>query len=181
MVIASTADERAKGRALGADAWGLKPIGREWLRETLWHVVLRSRIKRILLVDDDLAPRTLLKVMLTPHVATVMEAGNGRQALELFEREGADFMIVDLVMPVMGGMELLQKLREMRAGALLPVLVCTSRVLDARERETLLSFDVAVISKSDLSHEVLCDTMLRTLARAGRNEPADRMSDAGAA
>ena len=181
VVVASTADERAKGRALGADAWGVKPIGREWLRETLWHVVLRSRIKRVLLVDDDIAPRTLLKVMLTPHVGTVMEAGNGRQALELLDKEGADFMIVDLVMPVMGGIEMLQKLRETRAGALLPTIVCTSRELDARDRETLLSLDVAAISKSDLSHEVLCDAILRTLGRlSGADAMANRL-DAGAA
>ena len=74
-----------------------------------------------------------------------------------------------------------QKLRETRAGAMLPTIVCTSRDLDARDRETLLSLDVAAISKSDLSHEVLCDAILRTLGRvSGADSMANRL-DAGAA
>src|SRR6185503_6063209 len=86
VIVVSNGNERAKGRALGADAWGVKPIHREWLLETLHHVVLQARVRRVLLVDDDLAPRTLLKVMLAPHCETIMEADDGQQALQLFER-----------------------------------------------------------------------------------------------
>jgi len=165
VVVVSTANERAKGRAVGADAWGVKPIHREWLLETLRHVVLRTRVKRVLIVDNDLAPRTLLKIMLAPHCETVMEAADGQQAIELFEREGADLVISDLLMPVMNGMELVERLRASLAGALLPVVICTSHDPSPEEHDALLAMDAAFLSKSDLARDAVFDVVLNALAR----------------
>jgi len=180
VVVASTADERAKGTALGADAWGVKPIGREWLRDTLTRVVLQSRIERLLLIDDDIAPRTLLKVMLSPHCGVIMEAADGLQGLELFSREGADLVIVDLSMPVMGGLNMLRRLREMREGALVPVLVCSSKELSSEESDELLALDAGFLSKSDLARDQVFDALLRLLGRSAKPSLADeRLLDAG--
>ena len=182
VVVVSTANERAKGRALGADAWGVKPIHREWLRETLCHVILQHRIKRVLLVDDDLAPRTLLKVMLAPHCEAIIEAADGAQALSLFERGGADLVISDLRMPGMDGLALVDRLRALPAGALLPIVICTSLDPSSAERESLLAMDAILLSKSDLSRDAVFDTILNALAlHAVRNLPAVSALDAEAA
>jgi CheY-like chemotaxis protein len=181
VVVVSTANERAKGRALGADAWGVKPIHREWLLETLRHVILQSRTKRVLLVDDDVSPRTLLKVMLAPHCESIMEAADGRQALELFEREGADLVITDLVMPLMDGFELIERLRALPAGALVPIVVCTSHDPTPAQREALLALEAMLLSKSDLSRDAVFDTALNALAlRAVRNPEGAPALDAEA-
>ena len=173
VVVVSTANERAKGRALGADAWGVKPIHREWLLETLRHVVMQSRARRVLIVDDDLAPRTLLKVMLAPHCEAVIEAADGLEALERFEREGADLVITDVLMPGMDGLRLAERLRALPAGALLPIVICTSQDPTPQQRDALLALDASLLSKSDLTRDAVFDVILQTLARyAPRTAPA---------
>lgn len=66
---------------------------------------------RVLIVDDDkLARKGLISIMpWSDHGMTVVgEAANGAKALEFMERHEVDLMFVDLSMPVMSGMELLQ-------------------------------------------------------------------------
>ncbi len=65
----------------------------------------------ILVVDDRWENRSVLFNMLTPIGFTVLEAENGRQALEKALQHQPDAVITDLVMPVMNGLELTQELR----------------------------------------------------------------------
>lgn len=67
----------------------------------------------ILLVDDEPHIRKyvglILKSIGTP---TLLEAANGREALEIFQREQPDLVLLDVNMPLMDGIETLKKLRE---------------------------------------------------------------------
>lgn len=68
----------------------------------------------ILLVDDEVLIREMGQALLEDHGYQVFVAENGKQALEIYEREQANIQLVilDVVMPVMGGKETLQKLLE---------------------------------------------------------------------
>ena len=68
----------------------------------------------ILLAEDEGAVRGLVERILRNHGYTVLSAGNGREALELAARNDDGFALVisDLVMPEMGGRELVERLRE---------------------------------------------------------------------
>lgn len=67
----------------------------------------------ILLVDDEAHIRKyvglILKTIGTP---TLLEAGNGQDAVEIYRREQPDLVLLDVNMPVMDGIETLKKLRE---------------------------------------------------------------------
>ncbi|WP_168118555.1 response regulator [Paenibacillus sp. HB172176] len=70
---------------------------------------------RVLIVDDDkLARKGLISIMPWSNhdMVVVGEAANGAKALEFMERHEVDLMFVDLSMPVMSGMELLQVARQ---------------------------------------------------------------------
>ncbi|MDQ6423082.1 response regulator [Paenibacillus sp. LHD-117] len=70
---------------------------------------------RVLIVDDDkLARKGLISMMPWSNhdMVVVGEAANGAKALEFMERHEVDLMFVDLSMPVMSGMELLQVARQ---------------------------------------------------------------------
>ncbi len=90
---------------------------------------------RVLVVDDSSVMRAMivrtLRVSGLP-VASSVEAGNGREALELLERETVDLALVDLNMPVMGGEELIDRLRLNPATAHMRVVVVSSDHTDAR-------------------------------------------------
>ena len=67
---------------------------------------------RILLIDDDAAVRHMLRLTLTHFGHTVIEARDGKEGLELFERSNADLVLTDIVMPEKEGLEVLMELRK---------------------------------------------------------------------
>lgn len=80
---------------------------------------------RIVIADDHEAVREGLRWMLRAEgtVDVVGEAGNGRELLTILETTGCDAVLLDLSMPVMGGLEVLAALNV--AGRLLPIVVLT--------------------------------------------------------
>ncbi|MFA6289205.1 MAG: response regulator [Opitutaceae bacterium] len=69
---------------------------------------------RILLIDDDDAFRTMLRLTLVHFGHTVIEARNGAEGLALFPDANADLVITDIVMPETEGLEVLMELRKHR-------------------------------------------------------------------
>ncbi|MDH7479946.1 MAG: sigma-54 dependent transcriptional regulator, partial [Syntrophomonadaceae bacterium] len=70
------------------------------------------REKKILVVDDEESVRRLLQTVLKKEGYKTETAENGEAALRMIERQHYDMAIIDVRMPVMGGMELFQVLRE---------------------------------------------------------------------
>ena len=66
---------------------------------------------RILVVDDDPDIRALARLALTQDGHVVIEASSGREALALMEAEAPDLLVLDLLMPEQGGLEVLGILR----------------------------------------------------------------------
>jgi DNA-binding response OmpR family regulator len=66
---------------------------------------------RVLLIDDDNAVRDMLRLTLDQLGHTVVEAGNGREGLELFQQSSFDLLITDIVMPEKEGLEVLMEVR----------------------------------------------------------------------
>jgi CheY-like chemotaxis protein len=67
---------------------------------------------RILLIDDDDAVRTILYLTLVHYGHDVVEAGNGKEGLDLFKGSSFDLVITDIVMPEKEGFEVLMKIRK---------------------------------------------------------------------
>ena len=66
---------------------------------------------RILVVDDELQMRQMLRQALECRGHTIDEAADGREALRHFDRQRPDLVITDLVMPEKEGIETIQALR----------------------------------------------------------------------
>lgn len=78
----------------------------------------------LLIADDDVTLRKLLRDILKKQGFTVTEAANGREAIDLFfGRETFDLVILDVMMPVYDGWEVLE---EIRAHSDVPVLMLTA-------------------------------------------------------
>ncbi len=81
---------------------------------------------KVLVVDDGLMNRTLLRHHLGEMGHLVDEAENGRQALDMIEAVQFDLVLLDLTMPEMDGHEVLQVLRHKALLGTLPVVVISS-------------------------------------------------------
>jgi len=80
----------------------------------------------VLVVDDEADTRETLRKAVEMVGCTALLAANGADALRLLRERKPCLMILDLLMPVMTGEELLDILREQSALAQLPVLISTS-------------------------------------------------------
>ena len=83
-----------------------------------------TRPVQILLVDDEVSIQRAMTPLLRSLGYTVSVAGTGRQALEIFERERPDLVILDLGLPDMDGSEICRQVRE-RAET--PILILSAR------------------------------------------------------
>jgi CheY-like chemotaxis protein len=70
--------------------------------------------KIILVVDDEKNTRELLREILLGEGYQVVEAEDGEKALEIIQKQKIDLIITDRSMPVLGGLELLQRLKRDR-------------------------------------------------------------------
>ncbi|CAB3630877.1 response regulator [Achromobacter pestifer] len=80
----------------------------------------------ILVADDSATMRMIVQATLTGAGWKVLTAGNGQEALEVAKNHPVDLVVSDWNMPVMGGLELIQGLREQDQYLDVPVLVLTT-------------------------------------------------------
>lgn len=67
--------------------------------------------KRVLVVDDEIAIARLVSLVIAETGAVVETASNGAEALQKISKNKPDLLVVDLIMPVMTGEELIQEIQ----------------------------------------------------------------------
>jgi CheY-like chemotaxis protein len=124
---------------------------------------------KILVVDDDDDVRTITRLSLTTVGGlTVVEASNGRSAVELALREQPDMILLDVMMPGMDGVETLAAIRSYSAIARTPIVFLTAKALQS-EIDRLMSFNVVAVFIKPFDPLTLAD-QLRAAARQVKPE-----------
>ncbi len=90
----------------------------------------------ILVADDFDAIRKWIAINLKRKGYIVLEASNGKEAVELAKETLPDLIIMDLEMPVMDGFSAMTKLREMNETRNVPVIACSSHDADGYRKES---------------------------------------------
>ncbi|TQV73177.1 response regulator [Aliikangiella marina] len=84
----------------------------------------------VLLVDDVAINRDLLNRVLKPLGFPIIEAGNGRQAVEVFKSQRPAIILMDVVMPEMDGIEATKKIRSLSGGDKVLIIAVTASAMD---------------------------------------------------
>ncbi len=90
---------------------------------------MKNKALKILAVDDDMINLKLLKSMLkkSSRVSDVIEAKNGADAIAVLKTQhDIDIILLDIIMPVMGGIEMLKVVRADNSLHHLPIIVLTT-------------------------------------------------------
>lgn len=91
--------------------------------------------KSILIVEDELRIRFLLRDYLIKEDFNVFEASNGEEGLYIFSTQKIDLILLDIMMPVMDGLTMLEKLRDVST---VPVILLTAK---GEEEDKLQGYD----------------------------------------
>ncbi len=97
----------------------------------------QSQFKLLLVEDNPLDGRLLKRTLKDQRQCEVYEAHTGEQAIEFLEQMAPDLIILDLMLPDMTGIELLEHLREHSIAQETPVILLTAKDLTRKERKIL--------------------------------------------
>ncbi|MGH7138030.1 MAG: response regulator, partial [Pirellulales bacterium] len=161
--IISIEDEQQRGLRLGALAALQKPVTRDALKEAFAHIsyFLDRQVKHLLVVEDDEAQRhSILELIGDGDVSTTAVA-TGAEALAALEQTVFDCMVVDLRLPDMSGLDLIQTMKRDSRFSDLPIVVYTGVELSAEEEARLKALSKCVIIKDAQSPgRLLAETAL---------------------
>ena len=124
---------------------------------------LPDGVSRVLLVDDSLENRELMRLLLSRQPLAVDEAGNGREAVDLFERNEYALVLMDIQMPTMDGYtatRMMRRIEERRALRRTPIVALTAHAYEADIRKCMEAGCDAHIAKPFKKK-----TLLQILAR----------------
>jgi PAS domain S-box-containing protein len=128
----------------------------------------------ILIADDDPAIRKLVAKMLVPAGYAVIEAGNGREAVDLVSRNPQiELLLTDLAMPDQEGIETIQRLRQ-----LYPQLkfIAMSGKFGKDMLEVATKFGAVAGLPKPIERQMLLDTVAKALATGSKTAPPKVMS-----
>jgi CheY-like chemotaxis protein len=111
----------------------------------MWNHYPRNM--RILLVEDAPFLRYAFGRLLRMHGFEVMEANDGREALDCVHDFRPELVVTDLMMPVMDGVELIQRLRADPTTADVPVLAITADASEQAEAKARAAGAVDFVTK----------------------------------
>jgi threonine synthase len=120
--------------------------------------VTSDRFPIIEIVDDHPDARRLIRrILQSQGNYTIIEAENGRDAIQIAQKELPDLIILDLMMPEIDGFSVLDALKEVPETAGIPVIVVTAKDLTAQELQRLEGRVHALKQKGEFMNDELAD------------------------
>ena len=109
--------------------------------------------KIILVVEDDVAYRKVVVEIIENAGYVVLEAGHGKEALEVLTDTHVDIVLADIKMPIMNGLDLLKEIQSLEEGRP-KVIMMTCYSIYTRD-EAIKAGAAALIEKTSLSEKIL--------------------------
>ena len=118
---------------------------------------------KIALIEDDIAIVQMYSMKFEAEGFDVVYANDGEQGLEVIKDFKPDLVLLDLMMPIMGGAEMLEKMRQEDWGKDIKVIVLTN-MGESEAPENLKDLNVeSFIVKADLTPKQVAEKVLETL------------------
>jgi len=169
-VLFYTLDDGERGSLLEID-YLTKPMSAADLADALARQGMkRETEKKILIVDDE--PQVLaMHARIVESQSTcfrVLQARNGREALEVIRQERPDLVLLDLMMPELDGFQVLEAMRREEMSRNIPVIVLTGQVLTEEDMARLNRGVASVLGKGLFSVQETLEHIEAALARRRR-------------
>jgi len=131
-------------------------------------MAITSRKSLILIADDRPSSRELLRLVLERAGYAVVEAEDGREAVEVARSQGPDLILLDLQMPVLDGYGVLAALRNETRFQDLPVLALTASAMRG-DREKILGAGFTDYLAKPAGPDVVREAVARLLGESAKD------------
>jgi signal transduction histidine kinase/CheY-like chemotaxis protein len=168
VIVVSSLPDSDRSLAAGATAYLSKPIDRRRLLDALGALDERQEGPiRVLVVDDEEVARYLMRQCLPAPAFEVTESRNGEDALRRARDERPDAIVLDVLMPDMNGLEVLEHLEREAETRSIPVVVATASDLEPQtiRRHRQVS---EVLSKANLTTDSLSQAVRAAVSGSRR-------------
>lgn len=119
---------------------------------------------KVLVVDDSRSDRKVIRYNFEWHGCQVVEASNGKQALEVAAAELPDLIISDCLMPVMDGFRFLHELKRFKHFSTVPFIFYSAIYTGGKEKELASSLGATALLEKPMRPDELWDEVGRILA-----------------
>ena len=169
-------DRKKESLELGAFDFIRKPVTMAAIAEALDKMedFIRRKLKKLLVVEDNKEQNTAIRELIGNGDVKSFSAYAGGEAYEMMKKERFDCIIIDLGLPDMSGMDLLEKIRGSAEFSRIPIVVYTGKDLDKKESARLSQLADTVVLKTADSRERLLDETILFLHRAESKLSRDR-------
>ncbi len=148
-IITTAINEKDRGVILEVKDFFDQPVTQEEILKLLPKSEFSKKIK-ILIVEDDEDTRCLFGTYFSDEGVVIQNAENGKEAIgHLQDGFMPDLILLDLMMPIMDGIEFFETIHNDSRYSKLPVAVVTSKELEKREYQYLNKEALAVLRKGD--------------------------------
>ncbi|BCL33629.1 response regulator [Nostoc sp. MS1] len=171
--ILSVDDREQQALQLGAITFLQKPVSPEILNQTLTDIktFIDRKVKRLLVIEDDAIQAQSIIDLIGNSDVQSMAVNTGSAALEIIRLQHFDCIVLDLGLPDMSGLELLEKIKQEPNLSKLPIIVYTGKEISRQEETQLRSLAESIIIKNVRSPERLLDETALFLHRVQANLP----------
>jgi len=168
--VISITDEPERALRQGALAFLTKPVPKELLNEAMGALkeFVDREVRTLLLVEDDEVQRRAVMDLVGGEDVQITEVGTGKDALAAVQGRHFDCMVLDLGLPDMSGLDLLNEMKKQsgaRSRPRVPVVVYTAKDLTRKEETQLKKLAQTIIVKDVRSPERLLDEVALFLHR----------------
>ncbi|UQA55153.1 response regulator [Polyangium aurulentum] len=167
VLVVTVTNKEQRARALGADEFWLKPVDQEALLRKLKGIARPGATTKVLVIDDDERARYLMRKLLSKTPYQLLEARGGPEGVDIAQRLRPDVIFLDFQLRDAVAFDVLDDLKADPRTRAIPVVIVTSAILDASERERLAAETEAILSKESLSRELAIHRIRDALQKAG--------------
>ena len=129
---------------------------------------MENKKNTILIVEDEINLRELLKKKLDIEGFEVLEAGDGKMGLETALSKHPDIILLDIIMPVMDGISMIKKLRQDEWGKNIPVIILSNLSETEKINESIEEKAYAFLVKSDWDPDDVVSLIRKKISESKR-------------
>jgi CheY-like chemotaxis protein len=169
VVIVSITDQPRRGFALGAAQVLVKPVSQQDLLAAISSLGIGAKageaVSNVLVADDDPRAVDLVSMHLRDGGFMPLPAYGGQEAVDLARRHRPSLIVLDLMMPGMSGLDVIETLSRHPDTSEIPVVVLTAKLLTHADRAHLRGRVQAVVEKSEFTSRGLLAEVKRAVSR----------------